>query len=45
VAYNTLAVAAALAGWVNPLVAALLMPISSGMVAWTAQRVRFVEAG
>ena len=36
VLYNTLAVTAALAGLVNPLVAAVLMPLSSGMVAWGA---------
>lgn len=39
VIYNLSAVAAALAGLVNPLVAAVLMPLSSGMVAWTASRV------
>lgn len=30
--YNVLAVALAAAGWVNPLVAAVLMPLSSGLV-------------
>lgn len=39
VAYNVLAVAAALAGLVNPLVAAVLMPISSGVAVWGARRV------
>jgi cation transport ATPase len=37
--YNALAVTAAAAGWVNPLVAAVLMPLSSGMVIWGASRV------
>ncbi len=36
--YNVLAVSAALAGWMNPLVAAIIMPMSSaismGIVAW-----------
>ncbi|MBX2798177.1 MAG: cadmium-translocating P-type ATPase [Myxococcales bacterium] len=32
VAYNVVAVAVALAGWVDPLVAAVLMPLSSAMV-------------
>jgi Cu2+-exporting ATPase len=38
-AYNVLAVSAAVAGLVNPLVAALLMPLSSGLVIWGASRV------
>jgi Cu2+-exporting ATPase len=37
--YNVTAVAAAAVGWVNPLVAAVLMPLSSGMVVWTSSRV------
>ena len=40
--YNILAVTAAVSGWVNPLVAAVLMPLSSGLVIWGASR---VEAG
>lgn len=40
--YNILAVSAAVAGLVNPLVAAVLMPLSSGLVIWGASR---VEAG
>ena len=39
VAYNVIAVGAAAAGWVNPLVAAVLMPLSSAMVVWGASRV------
>ncbi|MDP2307283.1 MAG: heavy metal translocating P-type ATPase [Pseudomonadota bacterium] len=39
VVYNVLTVAAALAGWVNPLVAAVLMPVSSGVAVWGARRV------
>ncbi|MCP4808786.1 MAG: cation-translocating P-type ATPase [Proteobacteria bacterium] len=39
VVYNVLAVGAALAGLVDPLVAALAMPLSSAMVLWTAWRV------
>jgi len=39
VAYNVMAVAAAAAGYVNPLVAAVLMPLSSAMVIWGASRV------
>jgi heavy metal translocating P-type ATPase len=39
VGYNVVAVAAAIAGMVNPLVAAVLMPLSSGMVIWGASRV------
>ena len=37
--YNALAVTAAAAGWVNPLVAAILMPLSSALVIWGASRV------
>lgn len=37
--YNVAAVGAAAAGWVNPLVAAVLMPLSSAMVVWGASRV------
>lgn len=40
--YNVLAVAAAAAGLVNPLVAAVLMPLSSGIVIWNATRVERV---
>lgn len=44
--YNVVAVSAAAAGWVNPLVAAVLMPLSSGLVVWGASRVeRAVRAG
>ncbi len=39
IAYNVLAVGAAAAGRVNPLVAAVLMPISSGIVLWGAAHV------
>jgi P-type E1-E2 ATPase len=39
IAYNIAAVGAAAAGLVNPLVAALLMPLSSGLVIWGAFRV------
>jgi cation transport ATPase len=39
VVYNVLAVSAAAAGWVNPLVAAVLMPLSSAMVVAGAGRV------
>lgn len=38
-AYNVLAVAAALAGIVNPLVAAVAMPVSSAVAVWGARRV------
>ncbi len=41
--YNVTAVLAASFGWVNPLVAALLMPLSSAMVAWTSFRAGRVE--
>ena len=45
-AYNAVAVSAAAAGFINPLVAALLMPLSSGLVIWGALRVeRLVRAG
>ena len=37
--YNVAAVGAAAAGLVNPLVAAVLMPLSSGAVLWRASRV------
>jgi cation transport ATPase len=39
IGYNTLAVTAAVAGFVNPLVAAILMPLSSALVIWGASRV------
>lgn len=39
IVYNVLAVSAALAGLVNPLVAAVLMPFSSALVIWGASRV------
>ncbi len=39
IGYNILAVSAAAIGWVNPLVAAVLMPLSSAMVIWGASRV------
>jgi P-type Cu2+ transporter len=43
--YNVAAVGAAVAGLVNPLVAAVLMPLSSGLVIWGAFRVeRMVRA-
>jgi cation transport ATPase len=37
--YNLVSVAAAAAGMVTPLVAAVLMPISSAVVIWTSLRV------
>jgi Cu2+-exporting ATPase len=37
--YNLVSVSAAAAGLVNPLVAAVLMPLSSGVVIWNAARV------
>ncbi|HXI19968.1 MAG TPA: HAD-IC family P-type ATPase, partial [Gemmatimonadales bacterium] len=39
IAYNVLAVGAAAAGWINPLVAAVLMPLSSVTVIWNAMGV------
>ena len=46
IVYNIGAVAVAAAGLVNPLVAAILMPLSSGMVIWGASRVdRAVRRG
>jgi heavy metal translocating P-type ATPase len=39
IGYNVVAVSAAAAGWINPLVAAILMPLSSAMVIWGASRV------
>lgn len=42
VGYNVTAVTAAAAGLVNPLVAAVLMPLSSAMVIWGASRVERV---
>jgi P-type E1-E2 ATPase len=39
IAYNVVAVAAAAAGLVNPLVAAVLMPLSSAAIIWGASRV------
>jgi len=39
IAYNIVAVGAAALGFVNPLVAAVLMPLSSAMVIWGASRV------
>lgn len=38
-AYNVAAVAVALAGWMNPLLAAVLMPVSSAVAVWGARRV------
>lgn len=39
IGYNIAAVALAASGLVNPLIAAILMPLSSGMVIWSASRV------
>jgi heavy metal translocating P-type ATPase len=39
IVYNVLAVGAAVVGVVNPLVAAVLMPVSNAMVIWNAARV------
>ena len=44
IVYNIGAVTVAAAGWVNPLIAALLMPLSSGMVIWGASRVEHAVA-
>jgi cation transport ATPase len=45
IGYNIAAVAAAAGGLVNPLVAAVLMPLSSGMVIWGASRVENAVRG
>ncbi len=45
VLYNALAVAAAVAGLINPLVAAVLMPLSSSVVIWNAARVERMMRG
>jgi P-type E1-E2 ATPase len=45
IVYNVGAVSVAAAGLVNPLVAAVLMPLSSGMVIWGASRVEKTVAG
>jgi cation transport ATPase len=46
IVYNVGAVSVAAAGLVNPLIAAILMPLSSGMVIWGASRVeKTVETG
>ncbi|MFN8651792.1 MAG: heavy metal translocating P-type ATPase metal-binding domain-containing protein [Gemmatimonadales bacterium] len=42
IVYNVLSVVAAAAGWVNPLVAAVLMPLSSISIIWNAARVERV---
>ncbi len=39
IAYNIIAVTAAAAGLINPLVAAILMPASSAMVIWGSSRI------
>ncbi len=39
IAYNLVAVAAAVLGWINPLIAAVLMPVSSAVVIWGSFRV------
>jgi Cu2+-exporting ATPase len=44
IVYNVGAVSVAAAGLVNPLVAAILMPLSSGMVIWGASRVEKIVA-
>jgi Cu2+-exporting ATPase len=38
-AYNVVAVAVAVAGWMNPLIAAIAMPLSSAVAVWGARRV------
>ena len=38
-AYNIVAVAVSLCGWMNPLLAAVLMPLSSAVAVWGARRV------
>lgn len=46
IGYNIVAVSAAAAGLINPLIAAILMPASSAMVIWGASRVEAsVESG
>jgi Cu+-exporting ATPase len=46
IGYNIAAVTLAASGLVNPLIAAVLMPLSSGMVIWSASRVeRAVRRG
>ena len=46
IGYNILAVSAAAAGLINPLIAAILMPASSAMVIWGASRVEVsMESG
>lgn len=42
--YNVVAVAAAAAGFINPLIAAVLMPLSSGIVIYGAYRVERIVA-
>jgi Cu2+-exporting ATPase len=44
IGYNIAAVTLAASGLVNPLIAAILMPLSSGMVIWGASRVEKVVA-
>ena len=39
IAYNIVAVGAAAAGLINPLVAAILMPASSALVIWGSSRI------
>ncbi len=42
IGYNVVAVSAAVAGWINPLIAAILMPLSSAVVIWESARVERV---